>query len=77
VNGKSVVGSTAAIFDTGTTSIVGDAAGIAAIFNSISGAQAVGDGSYTSASFSALISQHIFMYLQYPSPLLVQHPNLF
>ncbi|KAF8480125.1 acid protease [Russula ochroleuca] len=60
VNGKSVVGSTAAIFDTGTTSIVGDAAGIAAIFNSISGAQAVGDGSYTiPCSFNTPISFNV------------------
>jgi hypothetical protein len=59
VNGKSVVGSTAAIFDTGTTSIVGDPAGIAALFNSISGAQPAfqfGDGIYTSAFSSATIS---------------------
>jgi hypothetical protein len=65
VNGKSVVGNTAAIFDTGTTQIVGDATGIAAIFNSITGSQAapqLGDGIYTSAFFSATNqSTHIYV----------------
>ena len=59
MNGKSVVGSTAAIFDTGTAQIIGDAAGIANLFNSISGAQLapqIGDGVYTSAFSSATIS---------------------
>ncbi|KAF8480127.1 acid protease [Russula ochroleuca] len=60
VNGKSVVGSTAAIFDTGTALIIGDPTGIAAIFNSISGAQAVGDGSYTiPCSFNTPISFNV------------------
>jgi len=39
VNGKTVVGNTAVIFDTGSTQIVGNSAGIASLFNSISGAQ--------------------------------------
>ncbi|KAH9968219.1 acid protease [Russula dissimulans] len=50
VNGKTVVGNTAAIYDTGTTQIVGDSAGIANLFNSISGAQSAsqyGPGVYT------------------------------
>jgi len=63
VNGKSVVGSTAAIFDTGTTQIVGDPTGIAAIFSSISGAQAapqLGDGVYTiPCSFNTPISINV------------------
>ena len=59
MNGKSVVGSTAAIFDTVAPATIGDTAGIAALFNSISGAQSapqLGDGVYTSAFSSATIS---------------------
>ncbi|KAI0064928.1 acid protease [Artomyces pyxidatus] len=50
VDGKSVVSSTAAIIDTGTTQIVGDSTGIAAIYKGISGAASApqfGDGIYT------------------------------
>jgi len=50
VSGKSVVGSKAAFFDTGTTLIVGDTAGIAALFGAIIGAQPapqIGEGIYT------------------------------
>jgi hypothetical protein len=59
VNGKSVVGSTAAIFDTGAFAIIGDPAGIAALFNSISGAQLLGNSTYityTSTFSGATIS---------------------
>ncbi|KAH9968221.1 acid protease [Russula dissimulans] len=50
VNGKTVVGNTAAIYDTGTTQIIGDSAGIAKLFKSISGAHLApqhGPGVYT------------------------------
>ncbi|KAI0061612.1 Asp-domain-containing protein [Artomyces pyxidatus] len=50
VNGKKAVSSTAAILDTGTTQIVGDQTGIAAIHKQISGAKSApqyGDGIYT------------------------------
>ncbi|KAI0292907.1 acid protease [Russula brevipes] len=50
VGGSTVIGNTAAIFDTGTTEIVGDPAGIQKLFQSISGAQAapeLGPGSFT------------------------------
>jgi hypothetical protein len=59
VNGKSVVGSKAAIFDTGTSLILGDTAGIAALFGAIDGAQLapeIGKGIYTSA-FSGATDQ--------------------
>jgi hypothetical protein len=62
VNGKSVVGSTAAIFDTGAFAIIGDPTGIAALFKSISGAQLapqLGNGiyiTYTSTFSGATIS---------------------
>ena len=59
MNGKSVLGSTAAIFDTGTTEILGDSASIAKLFAEISGskpAPQLGDGAYTSA-FSSVTSQ--------------------
>ena len=56
VSGTSVVGSQPAIFDTGTSQIVGDTDGIAALFATINGAQPVGDGSYTSA-FSGATGQ--------------------
>jgi cathepsin D len=52
VNGKPVVGGNAAIFDTGTSLILGDSAGIAALFGAIDGAQLapeIGEGFYTSA----------------------------
>jgi cathepsin D len=52
VNGKPVVGGNAAIFDTGTTLILGDPDGIAALFGAIDGAQLapqLGEGLYTSA----------------------------
>jgi hypothetical protein len=59
VNGIPVVGSTAAIFDTGTTEIVGDPAGIAALFGAIPGAQLapqLGNNIYTS-TFSGATDQ--------------------
>jgi len=60
VNGKSAVGSTAAIFDSGTTQIVGDPISIAELFEPISGAQAApqfGDGIYTiPCTFNTTIS---------------------
>jgi cathepsin D len=60
VDGTSVVESTAAIFDSGTTQIVGDPVGIANIFKQISGARAApqyGDGTYTiPCSFDTPIS---------------------
>jgi hypothetical protein len=80
VNGNPVVGSTTAIFDTGSTQIIGDPTGIAKLFDSISGAQSaphLGDGVYTSAFSNATIGWHLFMYLEYPSPLLVRHPHLY
>ena len=52
MNGAPVVERTAAIFDSGTTLIVGDPAGIAKLFEGIDGAQLapeLGDGAYTSA----------------------------
>ena len=59
------MGSTAAIFDTGTTQIIGDLAGIENLFKQISSAQAApqyGYGIYTSASFNATIqSTHIYV----------------
>lgn len=69
MNGKSVVGSTAAIFDSGTTLIVGDPTGIANLFGAIDGAQSapqLGEGTYTSAFSNATIQPtriHIFQYL--------------
>ena len=54
-----MVGSTAAIFDTGAFAIIGDPAGIAALFNSISGAQLLGNSTYityTSTFSGATIS---------------------
>jgi cathepsin D len=66
VNGKSVVGSTAAIFDSGTTQIVGDPKSIANFFKPIKGAQAAskeyGEGSYTSA-FSSTTDQPARLYI--------------
>jgi len=60
VNGKSAVGSTAAIFDSGTTHIVGDPISIGELFKPISGAQAApqfGDGIYTiPCTFNTTIS---------------------
>ncbi|KAI0040132.1 acid protease [Auriscalpium vulgare] len=60
VNGKSVVSSTAAIIDTGTTQIIGSTAGVKAIYAQISGAKAdssLGDGLYSiPCSFSTPIS---------------------
>jgi cathepsin D len=56
VNGAAVVNSTAAIFDSGTTQIVGDPAGIAKLFEAIDGAQSAGEGVYTSA-FSSTTNQ--------------------
>ncbi|KAN0123324.1 eukaryotic aspartyl protease [Russula decolorans] len=50
VNGNLVVGSNAAIFDTGTKQILGDSAGIAALFGAINGARSapeIGKGIYT------------------------------
>lgn len=47
VNGAPVVKGTAAIFDSGTTMIIGDPVGIANLFNAIDGAQSDGEGSYT------------------------------
>jgi hypothetical protein len=49
VKGVTVVKGTAAIFDSGTTQIVGDTVGIAKLFGAIDGAQPAGDGDYTSA----------------------------
>ncbi len=52
MNRKPVVGSKAAIFDTGTTEIVGDHTGIAKLFKAINGAHSapqLGKGTYTSA----------------------------
>jgi hypothetical protein len=56
VNGAPVVKSTAAIFDSGTTLIIGDPAGIAKLFKAIDGAQSAGEGTYTSA-FSSPTNQ--------------------
>ena len=39
MNGDTVVGQTAAIFDTGTTQILGDPGSIATMFEAISGAE--------------------------------------
>lgn len=67
MNKKSVVGSTAAIFDSGTTQIVGDPKGIAKFFKSIKGAKSAskyGEGVYTSA-FSSTTDQptHLYIYI--------------
>ncbi|KAH9958947.1 acid protease [Russula dissimulans] len=57
VNGNTVVGQTEAIFDTGSSLIIGDPDGINALFGSIPGAQANGDGTYTiPCSFNTPIS---------------------
>ena len=51
VNGAPVVESAAAIFDSGTTQIVGDPTGIGKLFEAIDGAQPapqLGEGAYTS-----------------------------
>jgi hypothetical protein len=56
VKGAPVVNSTAAIFDSGTTLIIGDPAGIAKLFEGIDGAQPapqIARGAYTSAFSSA------------------------
>ena len=56
VNGAPVVERTAAIFDNGTTQIVGDTASIAKLFEAIDDAQSApqfGEGTYTSAFSSA------------------------
>jgi hypothetical protein len=52
VNGKEVMGSTTAIFDTGTNQLVGDPHGISKFFEAIPNARRapeIGDGFYTSA----------------------------
>jgi hypothetical protein len=63
VNGKPVVGGNAAIFDTGTSLILGDPDDVAALFGEIDGAQLapdLGDGLYTSAfSIATDQSTHI------------------
>jgi len=59
VNGKSVIGSKVAIFDTGTKQILGDSASIATLFGAINGARLapeIGKGIYTSA-FSGATDQ--------------------
>jgi len=57
VNGNTAVGQTESIFDTGSSHIIGDPDGIKALFNSIPGAQANGDGTYTiPCSFNTPIS---------------------
>lgn len=59
MNGAPVVESTAAIFDSGTTEIVGDPASIAKLFGAIDGAQSApqqGEGAYTGA-FSSTSNQ--------------------
>ena len=59
VNGRTAVGSKAAIFDTGTSLIHGDSASVAALFGAINGAQPapqIGEGIYTSA-FSGATDQ--------------------
>ena len=56
MKGAPVVESTAAIFDSGTTQIIGDPAGIAKLFGAIDGAQPapqLGEGAYTGAFSSA------------------------
>lgn len=60
-----MVGSTAAIFDTGTTQILGDPAGIVKLFKAISGAQAApqfGQGIYTS-TFHSVTNQSTHTYV--------------
>ncbi|VDB98852.1 unnamed protein product [Peniophora sp. CBMAI 1063] len=47
VGGSQAVSSTSAIIDTGTTLIVGDSQSVASAYESISGAQDNGDGTYT------------------------------
>jgi hypothetical protein len=72
VNGKTVVGNTAAIYDTGTTQIIGDSAGIAKLFKSISGAHLApqhGPGVYTSALTSVATRPKHAVYLVSLSPL--------
>jgi len=50
-----VVGQTESIFDTGSSLIIGDPDGIKALFDSIPGAQADGEGTYTSTLCNLLI----------------------
>ncbi|KAN0138186.1 eukaryotic aspartyl protease [Lactarius tabidus] len=47
VNGKSVIGSSGAIIDTGTTQVVGDTQSVQAVYNQIPGSKDVGDGTWT------------------------------
>lgn len=56
VNGKPVIGSKAAIFDTGTPGIVGDPVSVATLFGAIDGALPAPNGFYTSA-FSGATDQ--------------------
>lgn len=59
MNGIPIIGSISVIFDTGTSLILGDPAGIAALFGAINGAQLapqLGEGIYTSA-FSGATDQ--------------------
>ena len=79
MNGKPAVGSTTAIFDTGTTQILSDPTSIANFFEQISGAEAApqfGEGIYTSV-FSGTTNHPTLIYLQYPSSLHVRHPHLY
>ena len=66
VSGTPVVGSQPAIFDTGTTEIVGDTDSITNLFAAIDDAQPVGDGSYTSA-FSGTADQLTHVHIPIPS----------
>jgi cathepsin D len=64
VNGQTIVGSTAVIFDTGSTMIVGDPTGIENLFKPIIGAKwapQVGRGLYTSGLSSAATWQSTYL----------------
>ncbi len=66
MNGKSVLGNRATIFDTGTTGIIGDPASIATLFAAINGSQPapqLGEGLYTSA-FSSVTCQSTRFHMQ-------------
>ena len=76
MNGTHVVENTAAIFDTGTSQIIGDPDSIANLFGAIDGAQSASGGTYTSA-FSSHLSADIFVYLQFLSPLHAGHSHLY
>ena len=67
MNGEQVLGSTATIFDSGTTLILGDPICVAKLFEAVNGAQLapqLGEGIYTSA-FSSATNQPIRIHISF------------